>query len=102
MNGKRKRFSAEQKAAVVRRHLIDGQAVANVCDENGIQPSVFYRWQKQMFESLPALFERQGASPTRALEEENERLRQQLARKDEIIAEVTGELIDAKKKSGSR
>jgi len=98
----RKHFTAEQKAAIVRRHLLDGKSVADVCEENGLQPTVFYRWQKQVFESLPALFERKGETGLRALEEENQRLRRIVARKDEIIAEVTGELLDAKKNSGGR
>jgi len=98
----RKHFTAEQKAAIVRRHLVDGKSVADVCEEYGLQPTVFYRWQKQVFESLPALFERKGDKGQRALEEENQRLRRIVARKDEIIAEVTGELIDAKKNSGGR
>jgi len=98
----RKHFTAEQKAAIVRRHLVDGRSVADICDEYGLQPTVFYRWQKQVFESLPALFERKSDKGQRALEEENQRLRRVVARKDEIIAEVTGELLDAKKNSGGR
>jgi transposase-like protein len=98
----RKHFTAEQKAAIVRRHLVDGKSVADVCEENSLQPTVFYRWQKQVFESLPALFERKNDKGQRALEDEVQRLRRTLARKDEIIAEVTGELIDAKKNSGGR
>ena len=97
MTRKRKRFAPEQKAAIIRRHLVDGKSIADVCDEYGLQPTVFYRWQKQVFESLPALFDRKGDSSQRALEDENQRLRGIVARKDEIIAEVTGELLDAKK-----
>ena len=103
MTRQRKHFTAEQKAAIVRRHLLDGIPVADVCEQNGLQPTVFYRWQKQVFDSLPALFERKSdAGRDRSLEQENQRLRQVVARKDEVIAEVTGELIDAKKKSGGR
>lgn len=102
MTRQRKHFTAEQKAAIVRQHLVDGKSVADVCDEHGLQPTVFYRWQKQALESLPALFERKGGSGLRPLEEEVQRLRKVVARKDEIIAEVTGELLDAKKNSGGR
>jgi len=98
----RKHFTAEQKAAIVRRHLVDAKPVADVCEENGLQPTVFYRWQKQVFENLPALLDRKGSSGLRSLEEEVQRLRKIVARKDEIIAEVTGELLDAKKNSGGR
>lgn len=102
MNKKRKRFTAEQKAAIVRRHLVEQAPVADLAEELGIIPGQYYRWQQQAFSNLPALFERKGDSGQRRLEEENERLRRIIARKDEVIAEITGELIDAKKKSGGR
>lgn len=105
MTNTRKRFSPEQKAAIVRRHLVDRVAIADLCEEHGIAPTQFYRWQQRVFENLPALFERQAGAPDserRRLEDENERLRRIVARKDEVIAEVTGELIDAKKKTGGR
>ncbi len=70
MTRQRKHFTAEQKAAIIRRHLVDGKSVADVCNEYGLQPTVFYRWQKQVFEGLPALFERKGNSGLRPLEEE--------------------------------
>ena len=42
----RRSFTADQKAAIVRRHLVDKVPVSNLCDEYGIQPSMFYNWQK--------------------------------------------------------
>jgi hypothetical protein len=38
----RKHLTGEEKVAVLRRHLIDKQAVSDICDEAGIQPSQFY------------------------------------------------------------
>ncbi len=102
MNKKRKKFTAEQKAAIIRRHLVEQASVADLAEELGIIPTQYYRWQQQAFLNLPALFERKGDSGQRHLEEENERLRRIIARKDEVIAEITGELIDAKKKTGGR
>jgi len=98
----RRRFTAEQKAAIVRRYLVDRVSVADLAEESGIAPTQLYRWQQQVFSNLPSLFERRSDSAERRLEEEIERLRQALSRKDAVIAEVTGELIDAKKKSGGR
>lgn len=43
-------FSAEQKVALVKRHLVDGVPVSNLRDEHGILPTQFYQWQKQLFE----------------------------------------------------
>ena len=40
MRKKRKHYSAEEKVAIVRRHLIDQVPVAQLCDELGLQPSL--------------------------------------------------------------
>ena len=102
MTKKRKRFTAEQKAAIVRRHLVDGVSVADLADELGIAPTQFYRWQQQVISAMPAAFERKRDGAEKRLEQENEVLRRTIGRKDEVIAEVTGELIEAKKKTGGR
>ena len=39
---KRRNFTPEQNAAIVRRHMVDKVAVSDLCDEYKIQPSVFY------------------------------------------------------------
>ena len=100
MTKTRKRFSAEEKAAIVRRHLVDGASVADLADEFGIAPTQFYRWQQQAISGMVVAFERKRDGAEKRLEQENEALRRTIARKDEVIAEVTGELIDAKKKTG--
>ncbi len=56
----------------------------------------------QVFDSLPALFERSAARSSRRLEDQIGQLKDQLARKDEVIAEITADYIAAKKKSGER
>ena len=47
MSETRRHFSAEQKMAALRRHLLEHVPVSNVCDEYGINPTVFYRWQDE-------------------------------------------------------
>jgi transposase len=98
----RKHFTAEQKAAIVRRHLVDRESIADLCEEHGLQPTVFYRWQKQVFDGLPALFEKTSAGRPTHLEGQIAALKARLARKDEVIAEITQDYIDAKKKIGDR
>jgi transposase-like protein len=44
---KRKQYTGEEKIAILRKHLLEGVAVSDVCDEHGLQPTVFYRWQKR-------------------------------------------------------
>jgi transposase-like protein len=45
----RKHYTAEEKVAVLRRHLLE--AISKLCDKRGLQPTVFYRWQKEFFEN---------------------------------------------------
>ena len=44
----RRSYTPEQKAAILRRHLVDKIPVSDLCDEYKLQPSVFYSWQKQL------------------------------------------------------
>ncbi|MFO8057313.1 MAG: transposase, partial [bacterium] len=41
MGKKQKRFTAEEKAKILRRHLVDRVAVSDLCEEHGISPTVF-------------------------------------------------------------
>lgn len=100
MAGQRRRFTSEQKAAILREHLIDRVAVSDLCEKHGIQPPMFYRWQKQMFDHLAGLFQGAGEKQDRSLEAENRRLTEKLAQKDEVIAEIMADFIASKKKSG--
>jgi transposase len=42
----RKRYTPEEKAATLRRHVLEKEPISKLCDELGLQPTVFYRWQK--------------------------------------------------------
>ena len=57
MSKSRRSFSPEQKAAILREHLLDRVPVSEVCDKHGLMPTVFYRWQKELFERAPSLLE---------------------------------------------
>lgn len=96
---KRRRFSPEQKVAIVRRHLLEQVPVSDLCDEYAIQPTVFYRWQKQLFENGAAAFERHR-DPTIPLTRRIAHLEEKLTRKNEVIAELMEEQIKAKKELG--
>src|SRR6266403_99538 len=48
----RKHYTAEEKVAILRRHLLEKEPISQLCDELGLQPTVFYRWQKEFIEWL--------------------------------------------------
>ena len=42
--------------SILRRHLLEQEPVSKLCDELGLQPARFYRWQKEFFENGAAAF----------------------------------------------
>ena len=68
MTKRRRKFTAQEKVAILREHLIDRTAVSDVCDRHGLNPTVFYRWQKEFFENGAAAFERRNDAPRRRLD----------------------------------
>jgi transposase-like protein len=104
MSGRRN-FTAEQKVAIVRRHLIEKVPISDLCDENQIQPTQYYNWQKQLFENAAPAFDRQPnkANVQRQQDAEAKKLAQlqeKLAAKNEVIAELMEENVKAKKQHG--
>jgi transposase len=57
MRKERKHYTAEEKVAILRRHLLDKVPVSDQCEEQALQPTVFYRWQKEFFENGAAAFQ---------------------------------------------
>jgi transposase len=57
MKKQRKHYTPEEKVAILRRHLLDKEPISKLCDELGLQPTVFYPWQKEFFENGAAAFE---------------------------------------------
>lgn len=103
----RRSYSSEEKAAVLRRHLVDKKPVSDVCDEYRLQPSVFYAWQRQLVEHMTVALEAGSGSKRRRrdsreakLARENEALKAKLTKKDSVIAEISEEYVQLKKALG--
>ena len=100
MANKRRMFSGEEKVSILRRHLVDKVPVSDLCDEYGLNPTVFYRWQKEFFENGAAAFERRSDGRERKLQEKVTALTAKLAHKDEVIAEIMEAHVALKKTLG--
>lgn len=102
MRNERKHYTAEEKVAILRRHLLDRVPISTLCEELSLQPTVFYRWQKEFFENGAAAF--QGKQrPSRQLDEKQKRiefLEKKVQTKDEVLAELMAEHIALKKSLG--
>ena len=100
MARKRKQYTGEEKLAILRKHLLEGKAVSDICDENGLQPTVFYRWQKQLFEEGSIVFRRPNDTETKELRQQNTQLKEKLVKKDEVLVELLEEYVKVKKELG--
>lgn len=53
MSKARKQYSSSEKVGVLREHLLDKREVSEICEEKGLQPSVYYRWQLRFWRRSP-------------------------------------------------
>ena len=89
--------------AILREHFIEGRPISEVCDRHQLQPSLFYAWQKKLFESGPVVFELGNGSSKRhqdAHARRIEALQAKLRQKDEVLAELMAEHLQLKKDLG--
>ncbi len=101
-NRQRKQYRAAEKVSIIRRHLIEKQSVADLCDEYGIAPSLYYRWQKQFFEEGEKAFATTTKTAVNQLQQKVNHLQTKLSRKDEVLGEVMEEYVTLKKSVGGR
>ena len=101
MKKSRKHYTAEEKVAILRRHLLEGAVVSALCYELGLQPTVFYRWQKEFFENGAAAFQPKARASAQAEQARIEYLEKKIQRKDEVLAELMGEHVALKKVLGN-
>ena len=101
MRKERKHYTAEEKVAILRRHLLDKVPVSDLCEELGLQPTVFYRWQKEFFENGAAAFQPKRPRNHSADQERVAYLEKKIQTKDEVLAELMAEHIALKKRLGN-
>jgi transposase-like protein len=100
MKQQRKHYTPEEKVAILRRHFVEGVPISDLCDESGLQPTVFYRWQKEFFESGAAAFQQKGRTKHQPEQERITYLEKKIHAKDEVLAELMAEHVALKKRIG--
>ncbi len=80
MAGKRRRFTAEFKARVVRAALREDKTLAELASQFGVHPSQITEWKRQVLEVMPDVFGRRKAADARASEEHEARLYEQVGK----------------------
>ena len=98
----RRHFTPQEKVAIVKRHLLEGTAISKLCDEFEINPTLFYQWQRQLFENAHLAFEngRKAKAVEDAKDHKIEQLEAKLTRKNEVMAELMEALTLEKKRNG--
>ena len=78
---------------------MEGETASEVCDRHGVIPSVFYRWQKELFENGAEVLQgNRRPAKEKHLERKVEALENKLSHKDEVIAEIMHEHVSLKKR----
>jgi transposase len=105
MSKRGKAIDPEQKAAILKQHLLEDIPVSDLCDRYDISPSAFYRWQQELFDNASSCFtgnqgsRKKSAETARiaALELKLKRKEAKLSQKDEVLAELMEDHVKLKK-----
>ncbi len=107
-NAKRRRhFTGQEKVVTLRRHLVEKVPVSDLCEEHGIHPTLFYRWQKDWFEQGALVFDApRGRARNGRQEDAAARriaaLEDKLRRKNEVLSELIEEHVPLEKSLGEK
>jgi transposase len=91
---KRRRWAASDKLRVVLAGLDGSVEISELCRREGINPTQYYGWKKQLLTSAAKVFADGRESKPSAKEE---RMESELRRAKDVIAEITAENLDLKK-----
>ena len=103
MSRQRRHFTAEQKVALLRLHLLEKKPISDICQEHNLAVNLFYLWQKQFFENGTAAFQNTGKrhqAEQNAHERKITALEDKLRAKNEVLAELMEEYVQLKKELG--
>jgi transposase len=103
-NSKRRHFTPEQKAEIVRRHLSGKEPVSKLADELDVQPSQIHTWINLVLAQAERAFEKSQqngrARTDKTKDRRIEQLETKIADKNEVIAELMEANVRAKKELG--
>jgi transposase len=91
----RRRWTAEEKLAILSEGRKDGSTVSEVCRRHGIAPTMFYDWERKAREGSTAHLS-PPRRPRRAAPTVEE-LQAEIRRLQEVVAEIAAENVAMKK-----
>ncbi len=90
-------YTLKDKVVILRRHLLEQVAISDLCDQHGMDPSMFYRRQKELFEGGHLVFQKDTDKTNAKLEKKISQLQQKSATKNEVLSELMEEHVALKK-----
>ena len=93
-NGKRRKWGAAEKLRIVLAGMQPGVEVSDLCRREGLNPVQFYAWRKQLLGSADRVFEDKRGRPNA----QRERLEEEVVRFKGVVAEITAENLELKKR----
>ena len=95
----RRTFKADDKIGIIRKHLLKSKLV-DTCDEYRIHTTMMQNWLKIVLEAGREALAGSNQKESNENKKVIEKYEKELERKNRIIAELTGEIIDLKKEAG--
>ena len=102
MTKKRRSYSATDKANAVRMHLAEKKPVSDIAEQLDIHTTVIHGWIRTALAQVERAFEdpRTQAAEERNSKKQIDKLKSRIDQKNEVIAELMQENIQAKKENG--
>ena len=92
-NGHRRKWTAAEKLRIVLAGMQPNVEVSELCRRDGINPTQYYGWKKQLLSSAAKVFD--AAESKRSVSEEKKEA--ELRRMKDVVAEITAENLELKK-----
>jgi transposase len=92
-NGQRRKWTAAEKLRIVLAGMQPNVEVAELCRREGINPTQYYGWRKQLLSSATKVFD--GREMKRSASEDKKEA--ELRRMKDVVAEITAENLELKK-----
>ncbi|RMD58306.1 hypothetical protein D6833_13025 [Candidatus Parcubacteria bacterium] len=97
----RRRWTAEEKARIVRRYLRDKVSLADLADETGASPALISQWTKALLEQAEIIFSGEYRRAQRRTQREIQSREARIAQLQEVVSELSTEVLRLKKNPGA-
>ncbi len=89
----RRQYSGAEKVAILKRRLVNGESIADICDALRLNPNLFYRWRKTFFKNGARAFEPRKIPSANQTNRRLAEMKIKLVENDSVISDLVTELI---------